>query len=134
MFKQIAMESFTTKGIGFTVTVTLVEGPVHEPMMLVGVTAYIIEPAVTLLGLVNDWSRMLPLEALAPVMLPVLVPSAHVYVLAISAVPFLPCNEMLGLVPLQIVAKVGVTLVGVRFTVTASEEVALAALQPLESV
>jgi hypothetical protein len=90
------------------------------------------EPAVASLGLVKVWLMALPLEALAPVMLPVLVPKVHVYVLATSVAPFLPCNEILGLVPLHVLAEVGVTLVGVRLTVTALEEVALVAKQPFE--
>ena len=40
-------------GIGFTVTVISVALPTQFPMIEVGVTAYTIEPALLLLGLVN---------------------------------------------------------------------------------
>jgi hypothetical protein len=101
-------------GVGFTVTVTLVAAPAQEAgAFVVGVTAYTIEPAVASLGLVNTWSRLLPLEALAPVMVPVLVPNVQAKVL-----PALAVKLKFGLAPLQVLAVVLLVSVGVGFTVT----------------
>ena len=44
---------FATIGRGFTVTVISVAEPAQLPLVVVGVTTYIIEPTVLLLGLVN---------------------------------------------------------------------------------
>jgi hypothetical protein len=54
-----------------------------------------------------------PDDALAPVIDPVIVPMVQVYVLGAEAV-----NEILGPVPLQIVAVLAVVTEGVGFTVT----------------
>lgn len=48
-------------------------------------------------GLVNTWLMVLPEPALAPEMLPVMVPTVHVKVLGALAV-----SAIFGLVPLQI--------------------------------
>ena len=70
-------------------------------------------PVALVLGLFNVWEIVDPLPALAPVMLPVIVPTVHVNVLAALAV-----NAMLVAVPLQIVAVLAVVTTGRGFTVT----------------
>lgn len=52
--------------------------PTQEPVTDVGVTIYCTIPESELLGLVSTWLITLPDEALAPVMLPVMVPTVHV--------------------------------------------------------
>jgi hypothetical protein len=65
-----------------------------------------------LLGLVSVWAIVDPLPALAPVMLPVIVPIVQVNVLAALAV-----NEIFVAVPLQIVAVFAVVTTGLGLTV-----------------
>lgn len=74
---------------------------------------YCTVPDVELLGLVSTWSIADPEPLLAPVMLPVIVPTVHVKVLAAVAV-----NDMFGLVPLHVDAVLGVVTVGFGLTVT----------------
>jgi hypothetical protein len=45
--------AFVTTGVGFTVTVKLVALPIQLPTVEVGITLYMILPAVVLTGLVN---------------------------------------------------------------------------------
>ena len=71
-------------------------------------------PAVVLLGLFKVCAIVDPLPALAPVMLPVIVPTVHVNVLAALAV-----SAMFVAVALHIVAVLAVVTTGVGFTVTA---------------
>jgi hypothetical protein len=77
------------------------------------VTRYWTVPAVALEGLVSVWLIVDPLPALAPVILPVIVPTVHVNVLAALAVKVI----FVG-VPLQIVAVLAVVTTGVGLTVT----------------
>jgi hypothetical protein len=70
-------------------------------------------PVVALDGLVNVWAIVDPLPALAPVMLPVIVPTVHVNVLATLAV-----GAIFVVVALQIVAVLAVVTTGVGLTVT----------------
>ena len=62
---------------GFTLTVIFVAEPTHDPVTDVGVTAYMIEPVLVLLGFVNTCAMLLPLEAVEPVIDPVLVPNVQ---------------------------------------------------------
>jgi hypothetical protein len=66
-----------------------------------------------LLGLFKVCAMLLPEPPLAPVMLPVIVPTVHVNVLAAVAV-----NAMFVAVPLQIAAVLAVVTAGVGLTVT----------------
>ena len=70
-------------------------------------------PAVELLGLVNVCAMVLPLPPVAPLMLPVMVPTVQVKVLGVLAV-----SAMLVAVPLQIAAVLAVVTTGEGFTVT----------------
>jgi hypothetical protein len=79
----------------------------------VGVTRYCTLPEVLLLGLVKIWLIVNPLPALAPVILPVMVPIVHAKVLVVLAV-----SAILGLVPLHVAAVDRVVTTGVGFTVT----------------
>ena len=117
--------ALVTAGVGFTVTVILVAIPTHEPAVDVGVTAYTIDPAVLLLGLVNACAMLLPLEAEAPVMLPVFVPSVQAKVLAALAV-----RLTLVVAPLHTEAVLAVVTEGVVFTVATTANLALDS-QPL---
>jgi carbonic anhydrase len=70
-------------------------------------------PAVVLLELVSVWFKVVPEAAVAPVMLPVIVPMVHANVdgaLAVSA--------MFGEVALQIEAVAALVTAGVGLTVT----------------
>jgi len=82
-------------------------------VVLVAVTRYSTVPAVALLGLVSDWLIVLPLPADAPVILPVIVPTVQVNVLADDAV-----NPIAVVLPLQIVAVFAVVTTGRGLTVT----------------
>ena len=66
-----------------------------------------------MLGLFKVCAIVDPLPALAPVMLPVMVPTVHVNVLATLAV-----NAIFVAVALHIVAVLAVVTTGVGFTVT----------------
>jgi hypothetical protein len=70
-------------------------------------------PAVALEGLESVCAIVDPLPALAPVILPVIVPTVQVNELAALAV-----NAMLVVLPLQIVAVLAVVTTGFGFTVT----------------
>ena len=70
-------------------------------------------PAVALPGLVNAWLIVKPDPALAPVMLPVIVPMVHAKLLGKLA-----AREILGLVPLQIIAVAPLVTAGTGLTVT----------------
>ena len=63
--------------------------------------------------MVNVWAIVLPLPPVAPVMLPVMVPTVQVKVLGVLAV-----SGMLVVVPLQIAAVLAVVTTGEGFTVT----------------
>jgi hypothetical protein len=78
-----------------------------------GVTIYSTVPAVALLGLVNVWAIVAPDPAVAPVMLPVIVPIVHVNVLGAVA-----ASAILVAVALHIVAVLAVVTAGVGLTVT----------------
>jgi hypothetical protein len=114
---QIATELGTpvTIGVGFTVTV-IVYAPLagQLPVVEVGVTRYSTVPAVVLLGFNKVCVIVFPLPALAPVILPVIVPIVQANVLGTVAF-----NGMFVAVLLQI-AKVAGTPVttGVGSTVT----------------
>jgi hypothetical protein len=79
----------------------------------VGVTIYSTVPAVLLLGLLSVWLIVLPEPALAPVILPVIVPTVQVKVLGALAV-----SKMFGPVPLHVAAVDAFVTTGVGFTVT----------------
>ena len=49
----VAVAAVVTKGVGFTVTVSVKVVPTHKPVVEVGVITYSTEPAVSLLGLVS---------------------------------------------------------------------------------
>jgi hypothetical protein len=66
-----------------------------------------------LLGLFNVCEIVDPIPPVAPVILPVIVPTVHVNVLAALAV-----NAMFVAVPLQIVAVFAVVTTGLGLTVT----------------
>jgi hypothetical protein len=79
----------------------------------VGVTIYCTVPVALLLGLFKVWAIDAPDPALAPVMLPVIVPTVQVKVLGAEAV-----NAIFVAVALQITAVFAVVTTGVGFTVT----------------
>jgi hypothetical protein len=109
-----AVNASVVTGCGAAVIVTvIVYGvPGHELVVEVGVTIYWTVP-FELFGLVSTWPLIvLPEPAEAPVMLPVIVPMVHVKVLGVFAV-----SEILGLVPLHMVAVLAVVTVGVGMTV-----------------
>ena len=108
-----AVVAVVTLGEGLTVTVIVVDGPVHKPPVETGVTIYCTVPAVELLGLLNVWLIVEPDPADAPVIPPVIVPIVQLKVLAALAV-----SDILGLVPLQIDAVLAVVTLGIGFTVT----------------
>lgn len=87
--------------------------PTHEPVTEVGVTIYCTVPADELLGLVSTLLMVLPDPALAPVMLPVMVPTVHVNVLGVEAV-----SATLAEDPLQEEAVAGEVTAGLGNTVT----------------
>jgi hypothetical protein len=109
-----AVFAVVTAGVGLTVTVIVYGAPGHAVVAVdVGVTIYCTVPAVALLGLVSVCAMVLPDPALAPVMLPVIVPTVQLNVLAAVDV-----NAMFVAVPLQIEAVLAVVTAGVGLTVT----------------
>src|SRR6266542_3100302 len=117
-----------TAGLGFTVTVIVEALPAHEPAVEVGVTRYCTVPAVELLGLVNVWLIVVPEPALAPVILPVMVPMVQLNALATLAVKLILVE-----VPLQMDFVAAVVTAGLGFTVTVIVE-ALPAHEPAVEV
>jgi uncharacterized protein Usg len=109
----LTVAGLVTVGIGLTVTAIVYAAPAHEPVVEVGVTIYCTVPPVTLLGLFSIWLIVAPEPALAPVMLPVIVPIIQVKLLGADAVKLI-----FGLTPLQIVAVVGVVTTGTGLIVT----------------
>lgn len=107
------VEKLLTSGNTFTVTVILVALPAQLPPVEVGVTAYTIEPAVVVLGLVSVCAMVEPEVALAPVILPVLVPNVQAKLLAADAV-----KPMLVALPVQTDAVLAVVTAGIGLTVT----------------
>jgi uncharacterized protein (DUF433 family) len=105
-------------GVGLTVTVIVYGALAAQlPTVEVGVTRYWTVPAVVLLGLPSVCAMVLPLPALAPVMLPVIVPMVHANVLGAVAV-----NGILVAVLLQMAAVAGTPVItGRGFTVTVIE-------------
>jgi len=108
--KGLAVDIF---GIGFTVTIMLYGEPIQEPIVEVGVTRYSTVPDAALLGFVRIWLIVLPEPAEAPVILPVIVPTAHVKLLGALAV-----KAIFGPVPLQVLAVAAVVTTGVGLTAT----------------
>ena len=88
----------------------------HDPVVDVGVTLYSTLPADVLLGLVRTSSIADPEPALAPVILPEIVPTVQVKLLAVEAV-----RLIFGLVPLQVLAVAAFVTTGVGLTVTTIE-------------
>jgi hypothetical protein len=118
MFGLVALQIETvaglvTAGLGFTVIVIVNGAPAHPPVVDVGVTIYCTVPAVALDGLVSVWLIVVPLPALAPVMLPVTVPIVHANVLGALEV-----RVMFGLVPVHVDAVAALVTTGVGLTVT----------------
>jgi hypothetical protein len=110
----VAVLAVVTTGVGLTVTVIVYAEPGQAGVAVdVGVTIYWTVPVVALEGLVRVWAIVNPLPALAPVILPVIVPTVHVNVLAALAV-----SAMFVAVALQIVAVLAVVTTGVGLTVT----------------
>jgi hypothetical protein len=109
----VAVLAVVTTGAGLTVTVIVYAAPAQEPAVEVGVIIYCTVPAVPLLGLFNVWLIVAPEPALAPVMLPVIVPIVQTKLLAIEAV-----RLIFELVPLQITKVFDVVITGLGFTVT----------------
>lgn len=98
-------------GVGSTIT-TIFEGtPGH--VLAEGVTMYVTDPAVAF-GLLSAWAMVEPLEALAPVMPPVIVPIVQLNVLPTK----LLVNAMFVVDPLQISVELAVLTFGAGFTVT----------------
>lgn len=81
-----------------------------------GVTIYCTVPGVVLLGLFSTWAMVLPEPALAPVMLPVMVPMVQLNVLGAEAV-----NGILVATPLQAVAVLALVTAGRGLTVVIIE-------------
>lgn len=108
-----AVFSVVTVGLGLTVTVIGYTTPGQLPVVDVGVTRYSTVPAAASSGLVSTWLMVLPELALAPVMLPVIVPIVQANVLGALAV-----KAIAGLVPLQVAAVLAVVTSGVGLTVT----------------
>jgi hypothetical protein len=79
----------------------------------VGVTIYCTVPEVALLGLVSACAMVLPDPAVAPAILPVIVPTVQVNVLDADDVSAIAVD-----VPLQMAAVLAVVTAGVGFTVT----------------
>jgi hypothetical protein len=104
--------AFVTAGVGLTVTVMVNGLPAQLPVIDVGVTIYCTDPAVALLGLVSVWLMVEPEPALAPVMLPLMVPMVHEKLLGAVA-----AREMFGLDPLQIAVVAALVTAGLGFTV-----------------
>jgi uncharacterized protein Usg len=99
-----------TFGVGLTVTTILVVLPGHE--LATGVTIYVTVPAVVP-GLISICEIVDPLDALAPVIPPVIEPMVHEKLLGA-----LDVNVIFGSVPLQVVAVVELVTAGVGLTVT----------------
>ena len=98
-------------GVGSTVT-TIFEGtPGH--VLAEGVTMYVTDPVVAF-GLLSTWAMVEPLEALAPVILPVIIPIVQLNVLPTK----LLVNAMFVVAPLQITVELAVLTFGVGLTVT----------------
>jgi hypothetical protein len=101
-------------GVGNTVTVAvIVNGAPTQPALEVGVTTYSTLPDETELGLVNTWLIVEPLPAVAPLMLPVIVPIVQENVLGVVA-----DKAIFGLPPLHILTEGDVAIAGIGFTVT----------------
>ncbi len=100
-------------GIGFTVTVIVVDEPTQLPVVDVGVTTYSTEPDAELLGFVKVCEIVAPELALAPVMEPVFVPRVQAYELVAE-----DDKEMFGFPTLHTDAVVAVVTDGIGFTVT----------------
>jgi hypothetical protein len=110
----VAVLAVVTTGVGLTVTVIVYAEPGQAGVVVeVGVTRYWTVPAALLLGLVNVCTMVLPEPALAPVILPAIVPTVQVNVLGADAV-----NAMFVAVALHIVAVLAVVTTGVGLTVT----------------
>ena len=75
--EHISSSLAVTVAFGFTVTVTL-SVLIQAPVLVVAVMLYCTVPATLLLGLLNTWAMLAPVPLLAPVMLPVIVPTVHV--------------------------------------------------------
>ncbi len=88
----------------------------QDPVVEVGVTTYSTVPAALLLGLVSTSFITDPEPALAPEILPVIVPTVHAKLLAVEAV-----RLIFGPVPLQVLAVAAFVTTGVGFTVTTIE-------------
>lgn len=112
---QIAVVfAVVTTGVGFTVTTMEYAAPGQAGVAMdVGVTMYSTVPAVLLLGLFSAWLIVDPLPALAPVMLPVIMPRVQLNVLGAVA-----SSAMFVVPPLQIAAEFAVVTAGVGLTVT----------------
>lgn len=112
--QMAAVFAVVITGLGFTVTVMVYGAPGHAGVAVdVGVTIYSTVPAAVLPGLTSVWLIVDPVPALAPVMLPVIVPTVQLKLDGVLAV-----SPMLGLVPLQISNAAAVVTTGVGFTVT----------------
>jgi hypothetical protein len=109
----LAVAAFVTTGVGLTVTTILYAGPTHDPIVEVGVTRYSTVPDVALLGLLRTWLIVPPEPATGPLILPVIVPTVHVKLLAALA-----AKAIFGLVPLQVLAVLAVVTTGLGYTVT----------------
>jgi hypothetical protein len=110
----LAVGAFVIAGVGNTVTVAvMVNGAPTQPAFEVGVTTYSTLPDETELGLVSTWLIVAPLPAVAPLMLPVMVPTVQLNVLGVVA-----DNAMFGFPPLQILVLAGLVIAGIGFTVT----------------
>lgn len=101
---------------GLTVTVTVKGSPEQFPAVDKGVTTYSTVPADELPGFVSSWAIEVPVEGLAPVMPPVIVPTVQLKVPEADAV-----KGMFVVSPLQIVAVDGDVETGLAFTVTVME-------------
>ena len=80
----------------------------QDPVVEVGVTTYSTVPAALLLGLVSTWFITDPELAVAPVILPVIVPTVHAKLLGVD-----PVRLIFGPVPLHVLAVAGVVTSGV---------------------
>jgi hypothetical protein len=110
----VAVLAVVITGVGLTVIVIVYVGPGHAGIAVdVGVTIYWTVPAVALDGLVSVWAMVAPELFVAPVILPVIVPTVQVNVLAADAV-----SAIFVAVALQMVAVLAVVTTGVGLTVT----------------
>jgi hypothetical protein len=108
-----AVFAVVTSGVGLTVTVILYTGPVHVPVVDIGVIRYSIDPAVALLGFVSISLIVAPPPANAPTIPPVFVPSVHVKLAGVLEV-----NAIFVFVPLQILFTAEFVTTGRGLTVT----------------